>query len=110
LVAFRIDSPNKGQVTVILINIQAIPEYELIWNGKPPVMNRYLDLPPFELIEKCTDLQAARVAGPQQFEYRGNGIAAVYDVFYQQYIAVLDSLFQVESDPDRTSGMTGTNP
>src|SRR5437868_672044 len=78
LICLRLEHAHKRQVAVYLVEVEAVPDHELVGYSEAHVVNRHVNLPLLALVKQCTHPQAGWIAGAQAVQYVGEGEAAVY--------------------------------
>ena len=106
----QVHDADKGQVAIILVEVEPVAEDEFVRDGEAAVMDGDHRLAPFGFVEQGTDLQAARLAELEQFQHRGDGMTTVDDVLDQKDVPVADVDLQVHCHADGAARLAFTDP
>lgn len=100
LVLLQIHHPDERQVAIVLVEVEAVAKDKFVGDGEAAIMDGDDGLAALGLVEQGADFETLRLARLEQFQHRGDGVAAVYDIFHEQDVLVVDVGQQVHRHAD----------
>src|SRR5262245_50182166 len=83
--ALTLEHRDVSKISVETVVVQAVPDDELVRDDEPEVIDRDLDLPPGDLVQKRAEGQAPGMARGQVPAEIADGPPAVDDVFHDDH-------------------------